>query len=82
VLFFARNRVLGMVLATILATFSAYLILALLSDFLKHPVLDANGIRFLGVGALLIVTNITMSVFMFRKYAQNSNPEDSAKASL
>ena len=81
ILFFTRNRVLGMLLATILGGFSAYLILALLSDFSKHPVLDANGIRFLGVGSLLIVTNITMAVFMFRKYGKTGSSEHSTNAS-
>jgi hypothetical protein len=76
VLFFTRNRVLGMLLATILGGFSAYLILALLSDFSKHPVLNANGIRFLGSGTLLIVTNITMAVFMFRKYGKIEPSEE------
>jgi Kef-type K+ transport system membrane component KefB len=47
--------------------------LALLSDFFKDITLDAEAIRFLGIGSLLIATNITMAVLMFQTYLRNEH---------
>ena len=47
--------------------FALYLILALLSAFSKKSIVDESGVRFLSLGGLLIATNITMGVFMFRR---------------
>lgn len=66
--FFFKNRSIGLIVSSVLGIVSAYLILALWSDFSKNPTFDERGIRFLGIGGLLIIINITMAVLMFRKY--------------
>jgi len=66
--FFIRNRNVGIIVSSLMGLYSAYLILALWSDLAKGPVWDEVALRFHLKGGLLIATNITMAVLMFRKY--------------
>ena len=74
--FCLKNRMIGLILSSLLGMASAYLILALLSDISKSPTFDERGIRFLGFGGLLIATNITMSILMFHKYFKDNIPSN------
>ena len=63
-----KKRAVGLVISTFFGLFSFYLILALVSDLVKGEIFNMNALIFLLQGGLLIVTNIVMSVWMFRKY--------------
>ena len=78
--FFIKNRIIGLLLALMIGLVSIYLILALLSDFSKIPTIDVSGIRFLFRGGLFIVSNIIMSVLMFRNYSKTYKINEMSEA--
>ena len=64
---FVRNHIIGYTIAAIIATFSIYLVFALLSDLNDAAAFDKSTLLFLVKGGLLIIVNLLMAAVMIRR---------------
>ena len=67
---FLRNDFLGVVIPILLIMASIYLLLALFSEYAEFTVKNANSSRILIIGLIFILSTITASGLMIRKYTR------------
>ena len=68
-LIFSKNRIIGLVIGSIILLLGLYLILALLSDIHKITNFNGDAIKFIIYASLFICTNILTSVWLIIKYS-------------
>jgi hypothetical protein len=66
-----KNKFTGIFIATIVAAFSLFMILAVLSEFYKFPVVNSEAVKLLLIGMLLCFSGLLSSGVMFYKYSVN-----------
>jgi hypothetical protein len=64
---FLKNKILGIVLASIFFFFGLYMVLAVLSEFKKFTTLDSSAIQLIAVGFFICFALISSSIAMFYK---------------
>lgn len=63
-----NNRYIGFVVSVILALFSLYMVLAVISEFNEFPTANSEALQLLTIGLLLCLLSFCGSVGMFLKY--------------
>lgn len=71
---FVGSRTLGLLLSLLLTGASGFLLLALVTDAAHRTSFDARSLRFVGIGSLLVSTNLTMAGVLFRAYKKTFPP--------
>ncbi|WP_159801536.1 hypothetical protein [Flavobacterium sp. MK4S-17] len=67
---FYKHRVLGLVYGVTLGLISAYMILAVLSDFYKYEEVTTGALSFLGMAGGIFIFGFLMAFAMVYKYAR------------
>ncbi len=62
-----RNKISGIIIATIFILINIYMFFALLSEFYEFPIINTDGKRLLIVGSIFLGLNLLMAVFMLIK---------------
>ncbi|WP_108821427.1 hypothetical protein [Dysgonomonas sp. Marseille-P4361] len=65
---FLKNKYIAILISSVIALGSAYMLLAVLSEYYEFPVGDTEGIKMLLFGSLLFVSVIILAVVMPFKY--------------
>jgi hypothetical protein len=65
-----KNRIVGLIIPSILILACLYMLLALFSEFNEFPTFNAEAKKLLFVGLLFFVSTIMASVIMFYKYSK------------
>ncbi len=66
-----KNKIIGVFLATIIASISLYMILAVISEYNEFPYKNSKAITLLSVGLSFCLVGILSSMLMFLKYFRN-----------
>lgn len=64
---FLKNKILGIMLGSMLFLFGLYMVLAVLSEFKKFTVIDSSAIQLISVGLLICFVLISSSIGLFYK---------------
>ncbi|WP_282135044.1 hypothetical protein [Seonamhaeicola maritimus] len=75
-----KNRIIGLIIPSILTLASMYMILALISEVSEFPTFNQDAQTMLFVGLQVFLSIIGISVFMFIKYLNMANKENNAIA--
>ncbi|MCB0736389.1 MAG: hypothetical protein KDC92_02665 [Bacteroidetes bacterium] len=70
---FTKNRIVGIVIPSILILISLYMLLALFSEFNEFETINAQALKLLAMGLTLFLGTITASVSMLYKYVVDEN---------
>jgi hypothetical protein len=63
-----RNKISGIIIATIFILLNIYMYFTLLSEFYEFPIIDTDAKRLLIVGSIYLGLNLVMAVLMLIKY--------------
>jgi len=69
-----RNKISGIIIATIFILLNIYMFFALLSEFYEFPIINTDRKRLLIVGSIFLGLNLLMAVFMLIKYLKKNSP--------
>lgn len=69
---FLKNKILGIVLGSVLFLFGLYMVLAVLSEFKKFTVIDSSAVELISVGFLICFVLIASSIGLFYKSLSKS----------
>lgn len=64
-----KNRIIGIIIPSLLTLASLFLILAVISEFKEFPTVNAEAMKLLLVGLVYFTSTIIVSGMMFYKYA-------------
>lgn len=64
-----KNRIIGIIIPSLLTLASLFLILAVISEFKEFPTVNAEAMKLLLVGLVYFTSTILVSGVMFYKYA-------------
>lgn len=64
---FLKNKIIGVVLGSMLFLFGTFMVLAVLSEFKKFPTINSAAIQLISVGLLICFVLITSSIGLFYK---------------
>ena len=64
---FIKNKIVGVMLGSILFLFGLYMVLAVLSEFKKFTTIDSSAIQLISVGFLICFVLIASSIGLFYK---------------
>lgn len=64
---FLKNKIVGIMLGSILFFFGLYMVLAVLSEFREFTTIDSSAIKLISVGFLICFVLISSSIGMFYK---------------
>lgn len=73
-----KNRILGLIIPSLLIIISLYMTVALLSELNEFPVFNAEAKKLLFVGLLYIISTVIISGLMIYKYSK-TKPIDNIK---
>lgn len=65
-----KNRMTGLIIASLFLAINLFMLLALISEFNEFPSFTADAGALLGVGLLLFLINVGMAILMIYKYTQ------------
>lgn len=65
---FFQNKYIGFTIASLIALFSLYMVLAVISEFHEFPTVNAEATRLLAFGLLLCFFMFSSSIVMFCKF--------------
>lgn len=68
-----RNKISGIIIATIFILLNIYMFFALLSEFYEFPIINTDAKRLLIVGSIYLGLNLVLAVLMLIKYLKKNS---------